>query len=122
MSQKETTKLKSNGPTSTKEVTNSPSNFRDTSTIPDAILIPDMEKEREKEPDMVMEEVPKTPFTLIKKDEKYFLAFTNYAVSHTVDTREEALELLEEDKWGIMAVYIMAVLDRREKLGKENPS
>ena len=99
MSQLKTAPSESNGLTSTEDQINSQSNSQ---TF-------------EGEPDNVFEMIENTPFTLVKQEGHYFIAFLSYVLTRPTESREEQLSLLKTQRFEITAMYIMALLDMKEK-------
>jgi hypothetical protein len=76
-----------------------------------------VQKHPEGESENVIEAVPNTPLTLVRKDGKWLFAWLNYVVSQAAETREDAMRMLETQKWEIQAMYMMALLDKQGRGG-----
>lgn len=56
-----------------------------------------------------------TPFTLITREKKSFIAFGRYKISEEYDSKELALGSLTNDFWNILLNVIQIILDNQEK-------
>lgn len=57
-----------------------------------------------------------TPFQLIKYEEKFHISWNEYALTNRYESEEEALELLKTDIWNIVGVYVVSIIDMRQKI------
>lgn len=75
------------------------------------------------------EQIEGTPFQMVKLEVEgygtnYHIGWGEYALTHGKQTKEEALSLLETDKWNIMGVYAVSIINMtlRLKNGAEDLS
>lgn len=61
------------------------------------------------------EEIKGTPFTLVHKDEKYFIAMGDYRLTEPDKTREAALDRLEDEQWMIITLVITICIEKYNK-------
>lgn len=111
----ENTRKKFLSPAFAGEQSNSHSNFRNT---PDSELL-DFEEVRQQEPEYSVETVQGTPFWLIKNEQGCFLTFGNRVLTAPKQTKEEALELLNTQRWEIQALYTLAIIDMKTKVADD---
>lgn len=58
------------------------------------------------------EPIENTPFTLIKKEENYFLTMGDYRITEPTDTKEKTMEKLEKEKWMIIFSIIAVIVEK----------
>lgn len=56
------------------------------------------------------EEIPGSPFTLVKVDKMYFLALGKYRLTNLTENKEELIELVKQKHWDILLATISAIL------------
>jgi len=111
MSKGKTISLESNGRTSTKEATNSPSNSRviEEQVIPEKQLL-----ERR--------DIPGTPFTAVRNDDKWLLTFREFLLSRPMESYEEIELFLKTNMWDVtasMCISLYQVMEQEAELRKQ---
>lgn len=56
--------------------------------------------------------VPNTPFVARMRDEKWFITMGDYAITEKFDTKEDAINTLETNRWEITVTLIAIALDK----------
>lgn len=52
---------------------------------------------------------------VIKRDDKFYIAWLNYVLARPVETREEIDKMIEKERFEITAMYILAILEEQKK-------
>jgi hypothetical protein len=71
---------------------------------------------------MEYKQIEGTPFTLIRKENEYFVVMGNHRVTEGYDSEVEALNSIVNDKWLTILKMILIVNDRSKELDRENNS
>lgn len=66
----------------------------------------------EKETLIERKKIKGTPFTVIKQNDKWFLAMGDSRLTEPTNTEEETIEKLETNKWLLLTHMIITVIDR----------
>ena len=61
--------------------------------------------------------IANSPFVMVSRDGQYFVGFGKYKVTEETSSEEEALQLLEDNKWNV--ITNIAIIVASEMLEKE---
>lgn len=75
--------------------------------------------EEKKEKLFEVKEVEGTPFAILQDEKGYCVLFAQYKISEVVESRQEALQLIERKDWNLILNVTEAQLQIREKFNKE---
>jgi len=64
------------------------------------------------------EQVPNTPFTIVKQNDKWFVTMGKYRLSEQLETKQEALEESQNESWFRM-MQIMRIMIEQYEVEKE---
>lgn len=74
------------------------------------------QKNGEKNPPLqAVKKLFNTPFSILRRENKYSLVMGNYMIIEDLDSEEQVVEALEAQKWQIMVTAIFIVVDRYRK-------
>lgn len=59
--------------------------------------------------------IPKTPFTLMERENQYHIMWGEYMLTQLFETEEEALNYLESNTWDIIGVFCISILHKFDK-------
>lgn len=59
-----------------------------------------------------------TPFILVKQTDQWFISLGHTRITNTRPTKEEALQLLETEKWNAILAMIVDVVEKRQEILK----
>lgn len=66
-------------------------------------------------PIFTLEDIPNTPFKILIKDQEHTLVFGKYRLTDPLNSIEEVLSYLEEQKWNITATLALIIMDKLQE-------
>lgn len=61
-------------------------------------------------------QIPGTLFQAIKDETGWFITISKYALTERYDTIERAMEEMEKNKWSVITIAIIAIIESKEIL------
>lgn len=62
--------------------------------------------------------IPKTPFTIIEQEEKFFISIGNIKITEPTDTEDEQIEKLQSEQWNITLALIAWTIEKNKEITK----
>jgi len=62
------------------------------------------------------EAIEGTPFHTVEYEGKFYIVWGEYVLTQPMETREEAIKLLEKDKWNVIGVYVVSIVNMTNRL------
>lgn len=106
--------------TKQKDTLNTPDSAENNHRLPYGDKLRTQENMEKQEPEeTIYEALDNTPFILRKVDDKYFLTLGKYRITEPTNTKEETLEKLETEKWGIITQLAMITQEELSQITQE---
>lgn len=74
-----------------------------------------IQEEKATAEESIYKPIENTPFIMIKRDGKYYMAWLGYILTSPTETEDDLMLKLETEKFEITAMYLLAILQEQKK-------